>query len=161
MAKAADFAKVAAMHYPVWRRSWTGMLSDHELDMLAPPQRWAAEFYPQTLCRPGWIMWIAESGGKTLGMIMYGPDLANPRDVQIDALYIAENSQRHGIGGRLLNKALHAYPTADVILWAAEKNDKARRFYEKKNFELDGSTFVWKPLPGVSVPHVGYRLRRR
>ncbi|ORA25267.1 GNAT family N-acetyltransferase [Mycobacterium angelicum] len=160
-AKPADFAKVAAMHYPVWRQSWSGMLSDYELNMLAPPQHWAAQLYPQTLSRRGWIMWLAESGGQVIGMAMYGPDLTNPRDLHIDALYVMENDQRRGIGGRLLNKALHADPTEDVILWAANKNEKARRFYEKKNFELDGRSFDWRPLPGVSVPHVGYRLRRR
>ncbi|WP_239655215.1 GNAT family N-acetyltransferase [Mycobacterium riyadhense] len=160
-AKPIDFPKVVAMHYPVWRQSWSGILAAHLLDMLAQPNRWATEFYPQTLSRRGWKMWIAECRGHTLGMTMYGPDTTNPSDVQIDALYIAEESQRHGIGGRLLNKALHSNPSDDVILWCAEKNHKARSFYEKKHFELDGRTYTWKPLPGVSVPHVGYRLKRR
>ncbi|BBX74226.1 N-acetyltransferase [Mycobacterium shinjukuense] len=160
-AKPADFAKVAKMHYPVWRQSWTGILEAHVLDMLAQPNRWATELYPQTLNRRGWAMWIAESGGQTLGMTMFGPDPARLDEIQIDALYIAEHSQRHGIGGRLLTKALRSNPSDDVILWCAEKNHKARSFYEKKNFELDGRTFAWKPLPGVSVAHVGYRLRRR
>ncbi|BBX97412.1 GNAT family N-acetyltransferase [Mycobacterium lacus] len=160
-AKPIDFPKIVEMHYPVWRQSWSGMLAAHLLDMLAQPQRWASEFYPQTLNRRGWSMWIAESGGRTLGMTMFGPDPAQPDRIQIDALYIAEESQRHGIGGRLLNKVLRSYPSDDVVLWCAEKNAKARRFYEKKNFEVDGRTFAWKPLPGVSVPHVGYRLKRR
>lgn len=46
------------------------------------------------------------------------------------------------------------------ILWCAEKNSKARGFYEKKDFHIDGRTFTWKPLSGVNVPHVGYRLYR-
>ncbi|RDZ64576.1 hypothetical protein C3R29_15465, partial [Mycobacterium tuberculosis] len=50
--------------------------------------------------------------------------------------------------------------TADMILWCAEKNSKARGFYEKKDFHIDGRTFTWKPLSGVNVPHVGYRLYR-
>ncbi|SOJ54482.1 hypothetical protein MSIMFB_01974 [Mycobacterium simulans] len=160
-AKPTDFVRVAAMHYPVWRQSWSGIIATHLLDMLAQPNRWAAEFYPQTLSRKDWKMRIAEWRGQVLGMTMYGPDLAKPNDIQIDALYITEESQRHGIGGRLLNKALYEHPSNDVILWCADKNEKARMFYEKKNFELDGSTFDWKPLPGVNVPHVGYRLRRR
>jgi GNAT superfamily N-acetyltransferase len=159
-ARPIDFPKVAAMHYPVWRQSWDGMLSAHLLDLLGQPHRWAAEFYPQTLSRRGWSMWIAEYGGRMLGMTMFGPDQAQPEHIQIDALYISEESQRHGVGGRLLNKVLRLHPSDDVILWCAEKNGKGRRFYEKKNFQIDDRTFTWKPLPGVDVPHVGYRLYR-
>jgi GNAT superfamily N-acetyltransferase len=160
-AKPSDFAKVAAMHYPVWRHSWSGILTDFVLDMIATPKLWATERYPQDLSRPGWCMWIAEAGGQTLGMTLFGPDSAHPADLQIDALYTSLESQRRGVGGRLLNKALRADASGDVILWCAEKNHTAREFYENKDFRLDGRTFVWKPLPGVTVPHVGYRLRRR
>ena len=156
-AKPADFAKVADMHYPVWRQSWAGILADYMLDMIATPRRWATETYPHDLGRRGWAMWIAESGGKALGMTMFGPDSARPDHLQIDALYTAEEGQGLGIGRRLLNKAVRSNPSGEAILWCAEKNHKGRQFYEKNDFQLDGRTFVWKPLPGVTVPHVGYR----
>jgi GNAT superfamily N-acetyltransferase len=156
-----DYSNVAQMHYPVWRRSWTGILAPPVLDLLGPPTRWVAEIYPQSLSRRGWRMWIAESGDRTLGVAIFGPDSDDPDDLQIDALYIAEESQRHGIGGRLLDEVLSAHPSGDVILWCAEQNGKARRFYEKNNFHVDGRTLVWEPLPGIKVAHVGYRLRRR
>jgi ribosomal protein S18 acetylase RimI-like enzyme len=156
-----DFADVAEMHYPVWRRSWSGILAPALLDILGPPKRWVVQVYPESLNRRGWRMWVAESGGQTLGMAIFGPDTDDPDDLQIDALYIAEDSQRHGIGGRLLDEVLSSYPSGDAILWCAEKNGKARRFYEKNNFEVDGRTLNWEPLPGIKVAHVGYRLRRR
>jgi GNAT superfamily N-acetyltransferase len=155
-----DFPKIAAMHYPAWRQSWSGMLGPDLLDLVGQPHRWAPEFYPQTLRRPGWSMWIAESSGQTLGMAMFGPDQDQPDHIQVDALYIAKSSQRRGIGGRLLNKVLRLHPSNDLILWCAEKNARGRRFYEKKNFQIDERTFTWQPLPGVEVPHVGYRLYR-
>jgi GNAT superfamily N-acetyltransferase len=159
-AKPSDFAKVAEMHYPVWRASWSGIVPDDTLDWVASPTRWAMETYPKDLSRPGWAMWIAEWRGKTYGMTIFGPDEANPEHLQIDALYTAEGSHHLGVGGRLLNKAVGSNPTGDVILWCAEKNYQAREFYEKKNFQLDGRTFIWKPLADVTVPHVGYRLYR-
>lgn len=149
------------MHYRVWRRSWNGIVADFLLDIIGTPRHWATTSYPQTLSQRGWSMWIAESGGKIVAMTVFGPDAANPGDLQIEALYTAEESQRCGIGGRLLNRAIRANPSGDVILWCAEKNAQARRFYENKDFEVDGRTYLWKPLPGVSVPHVGYRLRRQ
>lgn len=156
-----DYAAVADMHYPVWRRSWAGILTPPLLDILGPAQRWVADVYPQTLSRRGWSMWIAERGGRPLGVAIFGPDPDDPDALQIDALYIAEENQRHGIGARLLEKALSTHDSGDVILWCAEGNGKARRFYEKNNFRPDGRTLDWEPLPGIRVAHVGYRLRRR
>lgn len=159
-AKPKDFARVAAMHYPVWRQSWSGIVAPHVLDMIVTPKIWVETSYPTTLKRGGWSMWMAESRGRLLGMMLLGPDLSNPKHIQIDALYVVENNQRAGVGSELLDKALHEYPDNDIILWCAEKNQKARDFYEKKEFQIDGRTYTWKPLPGVSVPHVGYRLYR-
>jgi GNAT superfamily N-acetyltransferase len=93
-------------------------------------------------------------------MTIFGPDSKNPAHLLIDALYVAEENQRHGIGGLLLGKVLRSNPSGDVILWCAEQNIKARRFYEKNNFRIDGRSFDWEPLPGVKVPHVGYSLHR-
>ncbi|WP_293320582.1 GNAT family N-acetyltransferase [Mycobacterium sp.] len=160
-AKPDDYPSVADMHYPVWRQSWAGILAPPLLDILGSAKRWVAEVYPQSLSRRGWRMWMAESDGRTIGVSIFGPDSAGSDDLLIDALYIAEESQRHGIGGRLLDEIARAHPAGDVVLWCAEKNGKARRFYEKKNFRIDGRTLNWEPLPGVVVPHVGYRLRRR
>ena len=159
-AKPSDFAKVAEMHYLVWRQSWAGIVADYLLDIIGTPHHWATHSYPQTLSRRGWSMWIAESGGKTLGMTVFGPDATRPDHLQIEALYTAEESQGLGVGGRLLNKAVRSNPSGDVILWCAEENRKARQFYEHKDFKLDGRSYVWKPLPGVNVRHVGYRLER-
>lgn len=52
-AKPIDFPKVAAMHYPVWRQSWTGILDPYLLDMIGSPKLWVEESYPQSLkCIP-------------------------------------------------------------------------------------------------------------
>lgn len=156
-----DFADVAAMHYPVWRQSWSGVLSDSVLDTLTSPKRWAVLLYPRDLSRPGWRMWVAEAGGQLLGMTIFGPDPDDPGQLELDALYISPASQRHGVGGLLLAQALNSDPRGDIVLWCAEANGVARRFYEKNDFRLDGRTLDWEPVPGVKVPHLGYRLRRR
>jgi GNAT superfamily N-acetyltransferase len=155
-AKQVDFAHVAEMQNPVWRQSWTGVLAAQSLDLLGP-KPWG---YTKPLSRLGWGMWIAESGGQIVGMTTFGPDTANPGQLFFDELYVAQEKQGHGIGGRLMDTGLSLNPSSDAILWCAEINIRARRFYEKRNFHVDGRTFKWEPLPGVSVPHVGYRLYR-
>lgn len=156
-----DFARVAEMHYPVWRRSWAGVLPDATLDVLGSPRRWAILAYPRILQRRDWSMWMAESGSRTIGMTIFGPDPANPGQVELDSLYIAAEYQRHGVGGRLLATALSESPSGDVVLWCAERNAQARTFYERNDFHVDGRTLDWEPMPGVKVAHLGYRLNRR
>lgn len=160
-ATSSDFADVAAMHYPVWRESWAGVLPANVLDALTSPQRWAVLLYPRNLRRPGWSMWLAEAAGAPLGMTIFGPDADEPECVELDALYIAASRQRHGIGARLLEQVLSSAAGRDVVLWCAQANGRARRFYEKNDFRPDGRTLVWEPVPGVRVPHLGYRLTRR
>ena len=160
-AASADFADVATMHYSVWRQSWSGVVPDQVLDGLTSPKTWAVLLYPQDLRRPGWQMWIAESGGRLIGMTIFGPDPDAPERVELDALYISQASQRQGVGGVLLAKVLDLNPCGDVVLWCAKANGVARRFYERNDFHLDGRTMDWEPRPGVKVPHLGYRLKRR
>ncbi|OBI10364.1 GNAT family acetyltransferase [Mycobacterium scrofulaceum] len=157
----SDYVVVAEMHYPVWRQSWAGVLPDSTLDVLGSPRRWAILAYPRILQRPHWSMWIAESGSATIGMTMFGPDQANPEQVELDSLYIVAESQGRGVGARLLATALRESPSGDVVLWCAEHNLRARTFYERNGFRPDGRTLDWEPLAGVKVAHLGYRLSRR
>jgi GNAT superfamily N-acetyltransferase len=156
----SDFEKVAEMHYPVWRQSWAGLVEDFMLDVIATPAIWAEVSYPLKLSQPGWSMWVAEARGRVLGMTVFGPVEANAAELHIEALYTAQDAGKLGVGVRLLKKAVRSNPSGDVILWCAEKNGKARKFYEDNDFQPDGRSLVWRPLPGVNVPHLGYRLRR-
>lgn len=159
-ARPKEFARVAAMQYPVWRQSWRGIVATHVLDMLSTPKIWVDITYPVTLRRGGWRMWVVELRGQLIGMALFGPDLSSPEHIQLDALYVAEQHQRHGVGGLVLDKLTQTFPDNDVILWCADQNRLARDFYEKKGFQLDGRTYGMMLLPGVTVPHVGYRLYR-
>lgn len=156
-----DFAPVAEMHYLVWRRSWEGVLPADALDGLTTPTRWAVLLYPSSVSRRGWSMWLAEAAGAPLGMTLFGPDPQDPTRIELDALYIAAPCQRQGIGVRLLDKVRSAAGARDIVLWCAEANGLARRFYEKNDFRPDGRTLDWEPVPGLRVAHLGYRLTRR
>lgn len=156
-AQLTDYEKVAEMHYPVWSESYTGIVVPYLLDIFV--RHWADQVYPQRVSEGRTIM-LAESDGKAVGVTIFGPQPENPDRLEIDALYIKQEGQRRGIGGVLLDKALASQPSADVVLWCAEKNRKARCFYEKKAFQLDGRTFSWEPIPGVKVVELGYTLYR-
>jgi len=156
----ADYENVAEMQYPSWRLSYRGILAPAMLDLF-DYQRWVNEEYPRRLHRAGWTMRLAEHEGLLLGMSIFGPESGHPDHLEIDSLYIAAGSERRGIGGLLLEDALRSQPQDDAVLWCAEKNFRARRFYQKKGFELDGRTMMWTLAPGVlEIPQLGYTLHR-
>jgi GNAT superfamily N-acetyltransferase len=157
-AQIEDFPAVATMHYPVWLDSNSGVMTPYVLSLFDPPETWPDTAYAQKLSAPGWTMWIAESDNRAVGMAVFGPDAEDDRVIELDSLYVARKEE--GIGGRLLNKALESDPSADMRLWVAEGNLRARSYYENRGFARDGRTKVWKPMSGVQVPQLGYRLRR-
>ncbi len=155
-----DYADVVEMHYPSWRESYRGILTPELLDLF-DRRTWVTQDYPQRLMRPGWQMWLAESDGQLLGMCIFGPEQDSPDLLEIDSLYVALGSHRQGVGRLLLDHAVASHTAGDIITWCAERNFRARRFYEKVGFERDGRVYNWTLVPGVlDAPQIGYRLRR-
>lgn len=154
----ADYPAVAAMHYPVWRESNSGVMTPYVLDLFDGPETWPDGRYPETLSKRGWAMWIAESDGQVVGMTMFGPVPDDPSLVELDSLYVATKNE--GIGSSLLQKALDLQPAGDVVLWVAEKNQRARDYYWNRGFRPDDRAWTWEPTSGVRVPQLGYTLKR-
>ena len=77
------------------------------------------------------------------------------REGWIDQLYVRPSSQRRGIGTALLRVAQNG--SVRLSVWTFQRNDAARRFYEKHGFrrieETDGFANVEKE------PDVMYRWR--
>ena len=159
-ARVPEYRHVAQMHYRAWRQSYHGIIAAVLLDLFDDPLHWAYSVYPERLSQPGWAMWLAESRGQLVGMSIYGPEPARPDRLEIDALYVAPEHQGQRVGSLLLTDALTAQPAGDVVLWCAEQNHRARRFYEAKGFQIDGRMLYWKPNPSLEVPQVGYTLKR-
>ncbi|POX84221.1 N-acetyltransferase [Mycobacterium kansasii] len=159
-AEPADYANVAPMHYQSWRLSYRGIVATELLDLF-DWQTWVDREYPLTVSRPGWAMWLAESRERIAGMIIFGPEPGNPDHLQIDALYVAVGDERRGIGGLLLDHALNSEPAHDAVLWCAEMNHRARRFYQKKGFQRDGRSVLLTLIPDLlAVPQIGFTLHR-
>lgn len=159
-ARAQEYRRIAQMHYRSWRQSYTGIIAPVLLDLFDDPLHWADNVYPEKLTQPGWTMRLAESGGAPVGVSILGPEPDRPDRLEIDALYVAPEHQGQRVGSLLLADALASHPAGDVVLWCAEQNHRARRFYEAKGFESDGRSMDWRPLRNFAVPQVGYTLGR-
>jgi ribosomal protein S18 acetylase RimI-like enzyme len=105
----------------------------------------------------GWFIdrdevWVAEDG-EVVGFIGLNYE-------ELSHLYVDPDLQSRGIGSALLDQAKSLRPER-LELWVFQKNDGARRFYERHGFELvrltDGAgnmekepdaLYEWRPNPG-------------
>lgn len=101
------------------RQVWRRMLQE-------PPP--GAEF--RVGIRDGHIVGIAMSADATGAE---GEDV--PRERQLYLLYILESEYGTGLAQALLDAVLGDVP---AMLWVAERNPRAIRFYERSGFALDG-----------------------
>jgi ribosomal protein S18 acetylase RimI-like enzyme len=95
-------------------------------------------------------VWIAELDGRVAGFMAIDGD-------RLDHLYVHPDAQGRGIGAALLGHSKHRRP-GGFELWVFQKNDGARRFYERHGLELvaltDGrdnmerepdALYAWRP----------------
>jgi GNAT superfamily N-acetyltransferase len=70
---------------------------------------------------------------------------AEPDTAEVSGLYVEPDVWGQGVGGTLLESVLERLRLGGVksaTLWVLAANDRARRFYEKRNWTLDGAERV-------------------
>ena len=86
-------------------------------------------------------VWLAEEDGRPLGFLAIRRSRTEGWDV-LEKIYVEPDAQSRGIGTVLLDKAKELRP-AGLHLWVFQKNEGARRLYERHGFRLvkltDGS----------------------
>jgi len=81
----------------------------------------------------GWFLeraalWVAEEEGRVVGFAGLSGD-------ELTHLYIDPAAQNRGVGTALLDHMKSLRPER-LELWVFQKNDGARRFYERQGFQL-------------------------
>jgi len=124
-----------------------------------PPERYP---YPTEAIRERWTtlldgvehrVLVAERDGEPVGVVAV-------RAGWLDGLYVVPESWGSGVADALHDAALeHLRSLGDTHcrLWVLEDNARARRFYERHGWKLDGTTRV-VPFPPNPLD-VGYTKR--
>jgi GNAT superfamily N-acetyltransferase len=78
---------------------------------------------------------------------------------ELYAIYVREEAWGTGAGPALMDEAAEWLLARwdEAVLWAAEENPRARRFYERCGWIAEESR-VLELAPGALVPEVRYRL---
>ncbi len=114
-------------------------LAEHLADAHAPARyaAWAAD--------PAHGLWIAERDGQALGYALAGPcHLPHPEITpacgELWRLYVRQETQGSGLGGRLLALALDWLAAPGRRLWIGvwSENHGAQRLYARHGFEKVG-----------------------
>jgi putative acetyltransferase len=79
-------------------------------------------------------VWLAEDEGRILGFLAIARSQEDDWDV-LERLYVEPDAQNRGIGTALLGQAKALRPDG-FVLWVFQRNEGARRFYERHGFQL-------------------------
>jgi GNAT superfamily N-acetyltransferase len=91
-----------------------------ELHTDAETQQWIARLIHDA------EVWVAELEGRIAGLMVLDGE-------HLDQLYVAPGAQGGGVGSRLVELAKLRSPRR-LLLWAFQRNQRARAFYERRGF---------------------------
>jgi ribosomal protein S18 acetylase RimI-like enzyme len=109
------------------------------------------EHYAAWLADPAITVWLAESPTKCpVGYLVLTPatlpiGAPDPRDLEIQRIYVMARNHRTGLGHRLMNLALSRAASSEanrVVLGVHNDNVRALAFYRRQGFDvIDGRKF--------------------
>jgi ribosomal protein S18 acetylase RimI-like enzyme len=114
--------------------------------------------WDRRLSRPGESVFVAERQ-TIIGSVIARLDADHPTSGEVARLHVDPESWGQGIGTDLLQHALSELDQrgcSGVGLWVLERNDRARRFYERNGWVLEQGKRT--PWPAKEVVEVRYLL---
>jgi ribosomal protein S18 acetylase RimI-like enzyme len=160
-ARSSEAGLVAHIHVESWNVAYRGIMPD---DVIARTDlAYRTAFWAARLADREWPVFLTEQNGAGVAFCQMVPTIDPDDDPKlvghITSLHVLPHLRGHGHGRALMDHALAEFRRrgfAAVTLWVLEGNQKARGFYEKCGFQLDGGI---KNYPGTEVPEVRYRIR--
>ncbi len=157
-----DAAHIATVHIRSWQAAYRGLVPQDYLDALDVSRRtesWQRALHATDWSKGGVV--VAVPGPDLLGFAGFGPsrDEDETGVGEIRQIYLLPEAWGKGFGQRLMYAAVRRLAAADyaqATLWALATNARARRFYEKSGWVLDGAAKS-DDLSGYQLNQVRYR----
>ena len=157
-ASVADAADIAAVHVQTWRAAYAHVFGPERLagmDVEARTGRW------REWLERGEAAFVADDDGRIAGFVWVGPSRDADAEGELYAIYALPEAWGGGAGPALMRAGVDAMREAghrDAVLWVLEDNPRARRFYEREGWELDGNRKEDEFL-GRRVAELRHRIR--
>lgn len=136
----ADARAIAEVHVAAWQDAYRGQIPDDYLDGLKVEDR--ERFWSERTSDSTYVAWL---GGELSGFVSMGAsrdDDAGAADFELYAINLRASDRASGAGLALLRtgeSALRAAGAVEATLWVLDTNARARRFYEREGWALDGA----------------------
>ncbi len=163
MAELSDADDMGRVHVEAWQAAYRRIMPDEFLDELRPADRakdWRAalERNPDP---PEGRRLVVELDGSVVGMALVWPARGEDEGGlgELIMINLAPTAWGTGAGTELFETCedeLRRLGFAEVVLWVAEANARARRFYERQGWTADGSAKT-DEIGGAPITEVRYR----
>ena len=150
-ASAGDAAGIAEVHVRTWQAAYEHAFGPERLARI-DVDHWAARWARELAA--GATPFVADVAGRVVAFASLGGG-------ELLALYALPEVWGSGAAAglmRVCEAAFREEGREEATLWVLEDNPRARRFYEREGWELDGARKE-EELLGVRVTEVRYTLR--
>jgi ribosomal protein S18 acetylase RimI-like enzyme len=152
-----DSSAIAEIRVETWRAAYVGVVPQPVLDGLDVDQ--SEQWWRRAVAAEGYAAFVAEQNDLVVGFVSVGPCSDADRTGELYAIYVRPDSWSTGAGLALMDAGVDwlAERWTEAVLWVAEHNPRARKFYERYGW-IAGTSRVDEVAPGAHVPEVLYRL---
>lgn len=162
----ADAAGIASVHVRSWQSTYKGLIPQEYLDGLDIGQRRST--WDRWLGKADWPRmgcFVAAHENDVVGFASFGPTRDEDGDPnltgELGAIYLLPDHWGKGIGRALFQSVVGSWRMAgfrEATLWVLDANARARRFYERAGWFVDGAT-KGDESRGFVLDEVRYRYR--
>ena len=153
-----DAAEIARVHTQTWQATYEHVFGADRLASIDASRREAGW---SRAIGDGEPVFVAVEGGRIVAFVSTGPS-RDPAGVgELYTIYALPETWGTGAGPALMAVAkeqLRADGWAEAILWVVDDNPRARRFYEREGWTLDGGRKE-EAFLGIDIVEVRYRIR--
>ncbi|WP_328614304.1 GNAT family N-acetyltransferase [Amycolatopsis sp. NBC_00355] len=152
-----DAGAIGEIHVRSWQAAYDGLMPADFLAGIPVEDRTAG--WARTLRDGGRVLVVADP--EVVGFAAFGPRRDGPDEGELYAIYLHPRVWSRGLG-RLLHASVleslaASWPAA--VLWVLATNERAKAFYERAGWSLDGGSRT-ETIAGGTVSLEELRFRR-
>ena len=156
-ARLEDAREIAQVHAETWREAYEHVFGAKRLASVTIDARLAQ--WERILAAGQSDVFVAAADG-IVGFVSTGESRDADAEAELFAIYVLPRAWGTGAGSALMRagvEAMRLRASGDAVLWVLDDNPRARRFYEREGWTLDGERKEDEYL-GLRVPEVRYRI---